>query len=439
MHVSVNRNIYFLTQALRREPVKHAYAELQRTTGWRAERLNRLQESRIKDLLTHAYRHVPYYRNNYGMYLNVISKLPESEIPDLMKELPVLKKSVILENRDQFMAEGNYVTHTNISSGTTGEPFAYPCDQISWAYRHASIMRGLEMHGVKFGSPYGYFFGQHWKNELVVKTKLKDRFFNRVRFSAFSVTKEAAHSAFNKFKGQKVAYFFGYPSTMVAFCKICATELNLNVQDLQLKVVMATGETLEDYQRAYLEKSLGCRVVNYYGSAEGGAGAFEGPEGMMHENTETTYIEIQENGKINKTDLFLRKFPMIKIATDDVCIPAYSNSTAVLGHRVLGKITGRTGEKIKLPDGREYHAVILDYFFDLFVNHPEVLKFRFVFDKQDVVLLIMNRETTISEKLEQSLQREFKRVFGTINFQVQCVNEIPLLPNGKHRPWVQIN
>lgn len=426
-------------QALRHEPVKHAYAELQRTTEWRSERLNRLQESRIKDLLIHAYRYVPYYRNNYGTYLNGISNLPESEMPELMKELPVLKKRVILENRDQFMAEGKYASHTNISSGTTGEPFAYPCDQISWAYRHASIMRCLELHGVKFGSPYGYFFGQHWKNELVLKTQLKDSFFNRIRFSAFTITKEAATRVFTKFKRKRVVYFFGYPSTMVEFCKLCTNELNLNLKDLQLKLVMATGETLEDYQRDYLERSLGCRVINYYGSAEGGAGAFEGPEGFMHENTETTYIEIQENGKIAKTDLFLRKFPMIKIATDDVCIPNDQDNKSIIGHRVLGKITGRTGEKIRLPDGREFHAVILDYFFDLFINHPEFLKFRFVFDNQGVVLLISNREIKISEELNQTLQREFQRLFGKIPFQVKCVAEIPLLPNGKHRPWVQIN
>lgn len=416
-----------------------AYKELNNTISASYIDLKSMQNKRLKQLLAHAYHTVSYYKNNYSLYLKDIARIPEDEMAELMRTLPVLSKSTILENPEHFLSNQNFKTHTNISSGTTGQPFAYPCDQVSWAYRHASIMRCLEMHGVLFGSPYGYFFGQHWKNELKWKTLAKDVFFNRIRFSAFDITVEAASLAYKKFKQKKVVYFFGYPSTMVEFCKICTEILAIDLKSLELKVVMATGETLENFQKDYLTRVLGCRVVNYYGSAEGGAGAFEGPEGWMHENMETTHVEISDSGKIVKTDLFLRQFPMLKIVTDDICIPAPEGAKSVLGHRILGNITGRTGEKIRLPDGREYHAVILDYFFDLFINHPEVLRFRFEFHKDHVLLNIHNNRGGITNEFAASLANEFGRLFGNVRFSIKHVEEIKQLPNGKHRPWVQIN
>lgn len=437
MQARLNRLLYFSAQRFRKEPVKSAYLDLKRSSNYSREQLEELQNKRLHSLVNHAVDTVPFYKSFYREWIDEIKSSSSTNIKDIIVKLPALQKSKIIENRGLFYSNLKYNAHSNISSGTTGEPFAYPCDQISWAYRHASLIRLLELHGVSFGSRYGYFFGQHWKQELKLKTTLKDWFFNRDRFSAFDSSIEAIQSNHQKFLDNRVSYFLGYPSTMVEYCKVAQHQLGLDLKKLALKLVITTGETLEPFQREYLSTSLGCRVVNYYGSAEGGFASFEGLEGEMHENMETCYLEFDENKRVLKTDLILRQFPLIKIQTNDVCEPVLSNKRTELNHRVIGSLSGRTGEKIKLPSGKKVHSVVLDYFFDLFINHPNILKFRFEFFNHEVVLLLKVRNNVMDEKLGTSLKSEFDKLFSNTPFRILKVNDIELLPNGKNRPWIQ--
>ena len=437
MHARLNQSLYHTAQYIRGEPVRKALADLNKSFYTSLDELESIQNTRLLELLKHAINTVPFYKKHFQPWVCDINEVNINLAKDVFKKLPVVEKEHILKNRDSFFSTHSFKCVTNISSGTTGEPFAYPCDQVAWAYRHASLIRLIELYEVKFGSRYGYFFGQHWKSDLQIKTNVKDWFFNRDRFSAFNITSDSVLKTFLKFKRNKVVYFLGYPSTLVEFCKIASEELGMNLTELNLKLVITTGETLEEFQRTYLNKILGCPIVNYYGSAEGGFASFEGREGVMQENMETCFLEINENRKISKTDLFLRQFPLIKIQTDDICENQTNTVETQLNHKNLGKISGRTGEKIILPNGEKFHAVILDYFFDLFINDPNVLKFRFEFSKEEVKLVLKSKQEYISDSFRINVEKEFNELFPNVSFRLVKVNEFDHLPNGKNRPWIQ--
>jgi phenylacetate-coenzyme A ligase PaaK-like adenylate-forming protein len=171
---------------------------------------------------------------------------------------------------------------------------------------------------------------------------------------------------------------------------------------------------------------------------EGGAGAFEGIEGYMPENMEVTHIFLDENHKIHKTDLFLRIFPLIKFDIGDYIEPINQTPDTQLSHRLLGKVVGRMGEKIKLPSGEFIHPMLLNYFFDLFADKREIRKFRFVFNETKILLLLesMKSSEQISDSLRNELLSEMKVVFKNCQSEIEIVNALPLLANGKHRDWV---
>ncbi len=437
MQQALNKQLYFLAQRWRKEPVKSALLDLEKSLYCSLDELENIQNSRLIALLNHAIETVPFYKKHYAEYSGVIKDAKADTVKEIFTSLPILSKADILKNRDLFYSSKTYSCYTNVSSGTTGEPFTYPCDHTSWAYRHASLIRLIEFYGVKFGSRYGYFFGQHWKSEFQLKTKLKDWFFNRDRVSAFNINPSAVDALLKAFKRNRTVYLLGYPSVLVEFFKIAIEELNFNSQELNIKLIIATGETLESFQKIYLESIFNCPVVNYYGSSEGGFGGFVGAEGLMQENMETSVLTIEKHDKISKTDLFLRQFPLIKIQTDDVCKISLGNPNTKLKHRVLGEISGRTGDKIMLPSGKQVHSVILDYFFDLFINDPNVLKFRFEFYTDKVELLIKSQKAALDVKFVERILLEFKNLFPDDSLDVKKVDEIPYMANGKNRPWVQ--
>jgi phenylacetate-CoA ligase len=437
MYAKLNRGLYFLAQAYRQEPVLHALSDLRKTFYWDAEKLRQLQHERLMKLVKHAYKTVPFYSQYYQTWSNEIEHATVESIGELIKKLPSVQKRDVIANRSKFYSRRNSKCYTNISSGTTGEPFAYPCDQLSWAYRHASLIRLLEYYGVALGSSYGYFFGQHWKNELRFKTAVKDWFFNRIRFSAFSIDNAQVKKSYTYFLRKKIHYFLGYPSVIVAFCKIAKEELQLDLTKLNLRLIVTTGETLENYQKNYLASIFSIPIVNYYGSAEGGFAAFAGKEGRMHVNMETCYLEQNADHKLSKTDLFLRQFPLIKIQTDDISTPIKISSETELNRPYIDQIHGRTGEEIILPNKQKVHAVILDYFFDLFINDPNILKFRFEFTAKNVVLLIKSNKPKLENSFVVKIKKEFNDLFNDVELHVKQVGEIGELANGKNRPWIQ--
>jgi phenylacetate-coenzyme A ligase PaaK-like adenylate-forming protein len=396
-----------------------------------------LQGERLLRLLQHAVCHSAYYKAKYRDYLDEIQTVDNYSVFSLFEALPVLTKKEAIENAEIIQVDIDYAVYPNISSGTTGEPFQFPCDQMSWAYRHAAIIRFLEMHQVSFGAPYGYFSGQHWRSEFQMKTRLKDWFFNRHRLSAFDVNKETVAKTYHWLRKNKAKYIFGYPSTIFDFVAICNEELKLDLSDLSLDLVVTTGETLAPYQKQYVANHLGCPVRNYYGSVEGGAGAFEGPEGFMHSCMETTHLWFDQDFRIHKTDLWLRKFPLIKFDMADYINPIQEVPGTKYKHKVVGDITGRSGEKIKLPDGSQIHPMLLNYFFDLFTENQNIRKFRFVFGKNQIELLLEPMAgKSIGDRAKEAICKEAPNIFKSNAFKIVELNEIPVMANGKHRDWV---
>ncbi len=437
MNKKLNKFLYFSVQSLRKEFVKKALNDLDKTNAFSQDELKLIQNERLLSLLQHAVSTVPFYKEYYKNWSKEILEANTDNIEKIFIVLPSISKRDIRENIKNFYSTDTYPTTKNISSGTTGEPLSYPCDQVSWAYRHASLIWFLEQNGIEHGSKHGYMFGQPWKSQLRLKTIMKDLFFNRIRLSAFKQEKEHIEKVYYNFKKKKIEYINGYPSTIFNFCKVCRDELNIDLKSLNLKVVVTTGETLEDFQRKYFKESFGCEVRNYYGSAEGSVASFEGKEGLMHENSCVVKVLLSEENKVIVTDLFLRQFPIIKIETDDVFIPRTVNENTFYHHKVLGELKGRTGQYIHLPDGSKVHPLILDFIFDLFMDDPNVLRWRFVFENIKVTLLVETNLEELSEEFKNKVTSEFNKLFPLNKINIKKVGKIDLLANGKHSIWIQ--
>jgi len=422
MNARLGKALYFSLQRLRREPIAQA----------------------LEDVLRHlryAMEHVPHYRLEFEPFKGRIDAARGREdAEELMHDLPTVEKGEVVGRSEQYLsAEHDRIkTSLNRTSGSTGTPLVFPCDNRSWAYRHALYFRCAGWFGVDVGEPYAYFWGLHWNKRTRIQVGIRDAVMNRVRVSAYEIGPEAFEAQYSSIRKFGVTHFLGYPSSIYEFCSL-ADASGKGVVNLGLKAVFTTGEPLLPFQRMLIEKVTGARCVNTYGSVEGGLMACECPTGSLHVMAEAVWLQQGVGGAL-ATDLILRSFPLINYAVGDEIVFGPPNNECGCGrpHPIILEVKGRSGEPIRLPNGRVVNANLPSYIFKPMADLAAIRKYRFVERIDGTLELLIVVTPAFSDRLLPRLEGETERAFGPgIDLQIRLVESIPHLPNAKHRCYVR--
>jgi phenylacetate-CoA ligase len=440
------RFLYFGLQFLRGEPVQAALADVRRTEFWSLEQLRQLQASRMREQLQFALQHVPNYRDSLLPFSSRIFQTKKDDwlcIASIMDDLPFISKDDVQRDYNLFLSHNAELlpTYPDKTSGSTGTPLVFPCDQRAWAYRHALVYRNMEMHNVHIGEPYALFFGLHWDKKARQQVALRDWVFNRVRVSAFDIGRKTFDMYLRKIRFHHPAFFLGYPSALYDFCHL-AQEFGIDLRDLKLKAVFTTAEPLWTYQRELIQETTGCKCVNSYGSAEGGYTAFECPDGNLHLHVETCWLRLlnssERTGEALVTDMMLRAFPLINYGIEDEI--SLGNDTCSCGraHPIIHSINGRSGEPIHLPNGNQINANLPSYIFKPLASLRVVRRYRFLLQGNDLKLFLVVSENFNDEHIHL-IDHETRCAFGEdIQYTTHIVSELEPLANAKHKCFVVI-
>jgi phenylacetate-CoA ligase len=82
---------------------------------------------------------------------------------------------------------------------------------------------------------------------------------------------------------------FGYPSSLALLADY-ASQHDYRVDDLGIKVIFVTSESLYDYQRKSIESVFAAPVANGYGGRDAGFIAHECPHRAMHITAEDIIV-----------------------------------------------------------------------------------------------------------------------------------------------------
>ena len=447
MDSTIARTIYFGLQYLRNEPVEKALEDLRRSQFISLDELLAIQAKRQLEQLRFVSQYVPFYKKTYAPYKEQIHQGQTWEDAQvLMRILPVVEKQEVRDKFNQFIPSNNnkIKTHLDKTSGSSGTPLIFPCDQNTWAYRHALIFRCMANYGVRVGEPYAYFYGLHWENATRIKTKIRDLVLNRVRVSAFDMTPEQAMFHYKNIMRHKPTHFLGYPSTIYELCVLLRERGIDDIHKLRLKAVFLSTEPLRPYQRQIIEETTNSRCVDMYGSAEGGGNAFECPDGSLHISSEVTWVQPRDpNSQSNEiivTDMMLRSFPMIRYAIGDDAIFKTGNCVCGRPHPMLESIEGRSGDPVILPNGRKINSHLTGYIFKALAKYGVIRRYRFVHDRgQGNLQLFIVVTHDFSDDHMKVIQDEAEVAFGEdVDLTINIVENIPHLPNAKHRDFIQV-
>ncbi len=376
----------------------------------------KIQNGRIRALLRHAKRNVPYWG--------------EQKVENLKLEtFPVTGKQEIKRDFKKFIstdiAPSDYFE--DVTSGTSGIPFSFLSDRRFLLRRSVMHKRGNSWAG----------FAEADKTFRVLRREIPGL---------------EGLGTFYKFSDPETLvkdkdYLYGILSShdfvLYAFSSFVTSFVQLAEKDnmiIPLKAVVSTGEQLSPFYKELCEKMFRCKVFDSYSMREFGRIAQEcGEHNGLHINSEMFFIEIVgtngerledgKEGRVVITSFDNYVMPFIRYDTDDIgrIIREKCSCGRILPRLFL---SGRMSDSIQLGDGREIHPSKLYKIFNR--RFQEIKQFQIVQKSiNDLVINIIPTERFKSETKDQ-IREETKMELGqNIQIVVNTVDKLNVTAGGK--------
>ena len=264
--------------------------EMMARRDWSGARLRELQLAKLKALLAHCQREVPYYQDLFaqvGFVPDALTRLED------LRVLPTLTKAIVRANGDRLIArnmQGRLRIHH--TGGSTGVPLTFYRHQEYEELAFAGMLRDFLQCGWRVGEPIAMFWGAPGAAQGGARSRfllrVKEQISRTFRFNAFDISEENSRAWHRRLVAMGPAVWYGYASTIYLVCRHFA-ELHLELPGV--RGVFSTAEPLYDFQRELVEKALGCKVYNVYGSTEVLDVACECRCGRMHVRPDSAIVE----------------------------------------------------------------------------------------------------------------------------------------------------
>jgi len=446
MHPFISKYfLYIPVQYFRKEKVLSHLKEFEQTQWLSANDLKKWQRDKLKQLMTHAYQNSPYYRRQFELLNLSPDCLSDSKA---INSLPVLTKQLYRDNISEIIVQ-NGKTNLDMkrTSGSSGIPLEIYKDRDSLALNRAVMYRFYGWYNIKIGDKQARVLGHPTTFMSKLKEDVQDIILNKTRLDPVFLTEKNLISYFRRLKRIKPKYIYGYPSAIYEFGKFL-TKKSFDPSNLNIPVIITTGEILHPFQREFIERSFRSTLVNEYGCSECGIIAFQCPHGKMHLSTDNLYVEVikdgvpaepGEAGEVVVTELFNYSAPLIRYKVGDL-VKLSSDKKCSCGRNfpIIDSVEGRTSQLIHLANGQKIHTEIFHYISDAISENGGGIKHFKVIQKRESefhVEILLDENYT--KDTEDYLKSEFKRFLGEdIILKIREVDEISRDKSGKIRYFV---
>nr|WP_199041014.1 phenylacetate--CoA ligase family protein [Dyella sp. ASV24] len=412
----------------------------ERDQWYSPEALAALQFQRLKTLIDHCYREVPYYRRRW----RELGILPEDiRSMDDYARLPVLTKADIRENFDDLQASswrGRLLFKR--TGGSTGEPLKLGYTHESYERRMAVMWRGYGWAGSRLGRRTLYL----WAGAVGTPGRMhqfKDGVYNalfaRRMLNSFEMTESNLSTYADAIDRYRPAIIVGYVNPLTQLAKwIVETGRKMHRPD----AVIGAAEALHPHQRDVIANAFGCPVYNTYGCREVMLIASEcAHHHGLHINADHLALELLDTdrsrvasgpGEVAITDLSNYGMPFIRYLNGDLATASTAYSCPCgRGLPLLERVEGRVLDAIRTPDGRILPG---EFFPHMLKDVPGLTRFQLVQRELHRLELSIVRGDGFDDASIAYIQRETAKVLGNeVALDHRFVDDIPLTQSGKHR------
>lgn len=430
--------LFPLHERLKKHTTVAVRRELEESQWWSTEQLQTLQLSRLKQLLSHAQKHVPYYRQLFqqiGFDSEKITSLLDLE------RLPFLSKAEIRANTDALKSgQSHHLARFN-TGGSSGEPLIFFIGRERVSHDVAAKWRATRWWNVDIGDREIVVWGSPIELGAQDNARaIRDKLFRTRLLPAFEMSEQKLDDFLGVIRQMRPRMLFGYPSALSHFA-LHAEKRGLRMNDLGIEVAFVTSERLYDEQRKQIASTFGCRVANGYGGRDAGFIAHQCPEGSMHITAEDIIVEIispdgavlpaGESGEIVVTHLATKEFPFIRYRTGDIGILSKKTCDCGRGLPILQEIQGRSTDFLVALDGTVMHGLALVY---ILRDLPQVRAFKIIQESLELTRVLVVLEQGFSDELNTKIVGGFQARLG-VGVKIEVVPVAEILPekSGKFR------
>ena len=430
---------------IRGRHTRRAYLDLKKSQDFTRDELVQLQESRLHNIVKHAYETSSYYRRRFddaGITPDHIRNLSD------LTKLPFLTKDDVRENLESGLLSSAVARKKMLkinTSGSTGRPFTIFADQSQLEVRFASTIRALEWTGWRFGDRQARLWHQTlgMSRTQIVREHIDAWFMKRLFVPAFEINPDNIETFVEMIRAHKPVLVDGYAESLNFLATYIKSGKSPGFSPL---AVMSSAQALPANTREIIEQGFKTDVFDKYGSREFSGIAYECSAHAGHHVVDECYIvellvdgraaQPGEVGEIVITDLFNRATPMIRYRIGDLAV-AFDNSSECqcgLAHNRIGDIEGRTQAIVHCANGSWLPGTFFAHFFK---DHESVIRFFQVEQhKKGTFSLKIVKNDGFHEDEMKSILQELHPYVGETEINIEYVDEIPLVRTGKRSPVV---
>lgn len=396
-----------------------------------------LQNRRLDALLTHAIRHVPYYRHWAADHGH------SAVAPPPLDAWPILTKAMIRSDIEAFQSETVAVADTTAAktSGSSGEPFTFRVHRSATDYSYACLWRSLRRHGLRPGDRRVYVWGQSYtfnaNHSQIWRTrqrhKVRNWFNNTLAINAYELSHETVDATIDQIEAFRPVYIHGYVSALYVIARRMI-EKNRKFRDFAMLAAITESEKLYPFQREAMAAAFGCPILEHYGSVEFGNIAQADERGLLRVADDLVKIEAQASDELLVTNLMSHAFPMIRYRLGDMATPAEPPVGDPLPYGVLTQVIGRTVDLIPVHGGGYVHGVALAHVIDPHLKFVRKFQIRqTALDRFTVQLVV---EDALPKGTADQIETDLRGLVGdACAIAVTAVEDIAPSASGKFR-WV---
>ncbi len=388
-----------------------------------------IKEKNVLNLLEHSTSTVPFYKSYSTRKL---------------KDFPVIKKTIVQENFDDFKSEAfDFQSLFKVyTSGSTGVPFQLYHDKNKRNRNTADVLYFLEKTGYSIGNKL--YELEVWRDHNL-KSPLKNFVQNSVQFDISKLTDIRISQFIEKLsKDSARKNILGFASALESICQYLDTH-GKNQDIFNLESIIANSEYLNEYTRKSLKKYFNTAVYSRYSNEELGllAHQTDTSKDLFELNWASYHIELLDldedipvkqgmPGRLVITDLFNFSMPLIRYDTGDIA----SFDTGTTNNRYLNVVEGRKMDLIFDTKGNPLSSYLV---YTKFYPFYELLnQYQFIQEDNKKYRVKLNVKNNFAEQ-EVLLIDAIKKDFGEdADVIIDYVDEIPPLSSGKRKKVINL-
>jgi len=402
------------------------------------EEIKAIQQDKLKKLLLHAHKNVPYYNKILQKSCAVIDNKVNLEN---FSKIPILTKDIIRENFEDLKSKDldKRKWYINTSGGSTGVPVKFVQDKEYWdknivnkIYYALRSDKNLGEKEIKiWGSEKDFLEGT-----IGFKANAMNFLYNRLFLNSFDLSEKNIKLIIYNINSFKPKLIWGYVDSLLILSEYI---IDNNIHLQKPEIIFSAAGTLNNDIRIKIQKAFGGRVINIYGSREMGDMAFECRRGVLHILNHSHYLEvIKENktdefGKIIVTSLNNYSMPMIRYDIGDLSSGFLDGECSCgLGFTMLKDIVGRETSIFITKGGKKVPPEYFIHMIGVVYNNGFIKKFQVIQKDYELINLkiILNGQKDL-ERLEDII-KSIKLIMGEFcKVDIDFVDEIKPEKSGK--------